>query len=59
MIGGSDANTDARERKEAFLQILKEYGIPFEDRNYIISDLSKRDKKAAVFFMENNPDVQA
>ena len=25
MIGGSDANTDARERKEAFLQILKEY----------------------------------
>lgn len=27
MIGGSDANTDARERKEAFLQILKEYGI--------------------------------
>lgn len=59
MIGGSDANTDARERKEAFLQILEEYGIPFEDRNYIISDLSKRDKKAAVSFMENNPDVQA
>ena len=59
MIGGPDDNTDARERREAFARILKEYEIPFTERNYVVSDLSKRDKKAAARFLDQNPDLEA
>lgn len=59
MIGGPDDNTDARERKEAFQSILHQYDLPFEERNYVVSNLSKRDQKAAASFLEQNPDVEA
>ena len=59
MIGGADDNTDAKERKDAFLRVLKEHNLLFKEKNYVMSDLSKRDKKAACTFLDNNPDVQA
>lgn len=59
MIGGPEDNTDAKERKDAFLQTLLEYDLPFEDKNFVVSDLSKRDKNAAVSFLNQNPKVQA
>lgn len=59
MIGGPEDNTDARERKQAFLKILEQYQIPFEKNNFVASDLSKRDKGAVKKFLDQNPDVQA
>ena len=59
MIGGSDDNTDATERKEAFLQILRENKLPFRDENFVMSDLSKRNEVAAAQFLDQNKDVQA
>ena len=59
MIGGPEDNTDARERKNAFLRTLKEYSLPYEEKNFVISDLSKRDKNAAITFLDNNPQVEA
>lgn len=59
MIGGPEDNTDAKERRDAFLQALKDHNLAFEDRNFVISDLSKRDKNAAVSFLDQNPQVQA
>lgn len=59
MIGGPDENTDARERKEAFLQVITEYGLSFNEHNFVISDLSKRDKKAASTLLDNSPDLEA
>lgn len=59
MIGGPDDNTDARERKEAFVRILQEYGLEFGEKNYVTSDLSKRDRQAAARFLNQNPDVEA
>lgn len=59
MIGGPEDNTDARERKQSFLKLLEQYEIPFEDRNFIAGDMSKRDRKSVATFLEQNPDVQA
>lgn len=59
MIGGPDDNTDARERKAAFVNILNQYHIPFDSGNYVISDLSRRDETAAASFLDQNPDIEA
>ena len=59
MIGGSDDNTDARERKEAFIYILQEHDLKFYPENFVMSDLSKRDSETAATFLDKNPDVQA
>lgn len=59
MIGGPDDNTDARERKEAFFQILQDNKLAFRPENYVIGDLSRRNTKAAATFLDQNPDIQA
>lgn len=59
MIGGPSDNTDAMERKEAFFNILDQYRIPYTENNFVTSDLSKADKKAAAEFLNKNPDVEA
>ena len=59
MIGGPEENTDAKERKDAFMQVLSEHDLPFTENSFVISDLSKRDKKAACTLLDKNPDVEA
>ncbi|MDE5864540.1 MAG: GGDEF domain-containing protein [Lachnospiraceae bacterium] len=60
MIGGPDDNTDAFERKQVFLEVLEEYGIPFEDKLYVESDLGG----ASIYIaceriLDDNPDIEA
>ncbi len=59
MIGGPDENTDAYERKQAFLETLKEHGIPFEERSYVEGRLSRFSEDAFATFIRQNPDVEA
>ncbi len=59
MIGGPEDNTDARERKEAFISILEENGICFEDRLFVEGNLYRNPGKAYHTIIENNPDLEA
>lgn len=59
MIGGPDDNTDARERKESFLQILRNNKLSFYPENFVVGDLSRRNTEAASIFLDQNPDIQA
>ena len=59
MIGGPLKNTDARERKEVFLDILKEHHLPFEERNYAEGDLTRFAVDTPGRFLDQNPDVEA
>ena len=59
MIGGPDDNTDARERKEAFLRILQNNKLSFHPENFVIGDLSRQSTKAAAKLLDQNPDIQA
>lgn len=59
MIGGPKVNTDAEERKQALIQSLAEYRIPFGEQQFVTGDLSKRDRAAAATLLDQNPDVQA
>ncbi len=59
MIGGPDDNTDARERKEAFLEILQNNTLAFHPENFVTGDLSRRNTEAASIFLNQNPDIQA
>lgn len=59
MIGGPLKNTDARERKEVFLDILKEHHLPFEERNYAEGDLTRFAVDTPGPFLDANPDLDA
>lgn len=59
MIGGPDDNTDARERKEAFLEVLQNNTLPFHPENFVTGDLSRRNTEVASIFLDQNPDIQA
>lgn len=59
MIGGPEDNTDARERKQVFLNVLQEHNIPFEERFYVEGNLSKADNPAGRLMLDCNPDVEA
>lgn len=59
MVGGPDDNTDAYERKQAFKNILEEYGIPLEDKNYVEGNLSRFSGSAFRKLLDDNPDIEA
>ena len=59
MIGGPDNNTDAFERKQAYLDTLKKNGIAFEERRFVEGRLTKYSYAAFEKFIEQNPDVEA
>lgn len=59
MIGGPLKNTDARERKKVFLDILNEHELPFEERNYAEGDLTRFAVDTPGRFLDQNPDVEA
>lgn len=59
MIGGPDDNTDARERKKAFFDCLRENGIQFSEKNFAEGTLSRYSKNAFDTLLDQNPDIQA
>lgn len=59
MIAGPDANTDAYERKQAFIQVLEEHGIEVTDRMFAAGDLSRRSEDAFRTLLDQNPDLEA
>lgn len=59
MIGGSMENTDAQERKAAFIKVLSEHGIPFFEKMYVSGNFSRKSVEAYRALLDNNPDVEA
>lgn len=59
MIGGPDANTDAYERKQVFLDVLREHNIPFEERNFVQGNLSRNNTDTFAKVLDCNPDTDA
>lgn len=59
MIGGPMKNTDAKERKKVFLDILNEHALPFEERNYAEGDLTRFAVDTPGRFLDQNPDIEA
>lgn len=59
MVGGPDDNTDARERKNVFMRILDENGIPFDPRCFVEGSLSRYSKEAFEVLLNNYPEMQA
>jgi len=59
MIGGPEGNTDARERKQAFLSVLKENGLEADERLYVEGDLSRRAGVKFKELMDIDPGLEA
>ncbi len=59
MIGGPDDNSDAFERKQAFMEVLNENGIIAEEKNYVEGNLSRYRTSVFQEFLDNNPDAEA
>lgn len=57
MIGGLATNTDARERKQAFINTLDEYGIEFSDKIFEAGTLARNCHPACRRLLDRNPDV--
>lgn len=59
MVGGSAENVDASERKQAFISVLQENGIPFEERMFVEGNLTRRSGDVFARLLDRNPDVEA
>ncbi|MBR6223945.1 MAG: GGDEF domain-containing protein [Lachnospiraceae bacterium] len=58
MICGTDDYSDAVERKEVFMEVMKEHGIEVLDKRLAVSDLGGFSHKAISDFVDNNPDIE-
>lgn len=59
MVGGSLDNTDAVERRKAFIDTLAGYGIPFDEKMYVMGNFSRNSKEAFRELLDNNPGLEA
>ena len=59
MVGGPDDNSDAYERKRAYLDTLGKLGLPFEERMYVEGDLTRSCNAACGKLIDENPDADA
>lgn len=59
MIGGPSDNTDANERKQAFIENLEKHGIPFHDEMFVEGNLSKNSQDKAAKLLNDNPGIEA
>lgn len=59
MVGGSLDNTDAIERRKAFVDTLESYGIPFDEKMYVTGNFSRNSKDAFRELLDNNPGLEA
>ena len=59
MLGGPLCNSDARERKEVYEQVLAEYGLPFEKKQYVGGSYERGCYQEAGRLLDDNPDLDA
>lgn len=59
MIGGPEENSDARERKEAFFQVMREHGLPVSEELYEAGNLTRNSQEAFARLLDRNPDLEA
>lgn len=59
MVGGSFDNTDAVERRKAYVDTLEAYGIPFDEKMYVAGNLSRYSEEAFCELLDNNPGIEA
>lgn len=59
MIGGSSDNSDAEDRKQAFIRNLTENGIAFRDEMFVEGNLSRGCQDKAAKLLDDNPGIEA
>lgn len=59
MLGGPDGNSDARERREIFTEILKEYRLPYTPKQYVNAGYKRQCSKEAQLLLDQNPELEA
>lgn len=59
MLGGSLDNTDAQERKDAYMAALEEHGIPFEEKAYAEGNFTRSCSEAIKRLLDDNPELDA
>lgn len=59
MLGGTEDNTDALERKRTFIDVLGSHGIEFSDQIYVEGDFTRHYKEAFKELLDKNPDLEA
>lgn len=59
MVGGSLDNTDAIERKKAFIDTLESHGISFDEKMYAAGNFSRNSKESFRELLDNNPGIEA
>lgn len=59
MIGGSRDNTDAIERKKAFVDTLESHGLQFDEKMYVAGNFSRNSKEAFRELLDSNPGIEA
>ena len=58
MLGGPEGNMDARERRDVFVEGLKEGGLPIEDHQIEYGDLERNNPDQCNKLLDDNPDVE-
>ena len=58
-VAGPEHNTDAIERKEAYLEAMEKYGLPVNGRMIAQGDYSEFVDKQVERLLDDNPDAQA
>lgn len=59
MIGGPADNTDAWERRNAYLNVLQQNGLEFEEKMFVEGNLSRRCRESFCGLLDKNPDLEA
>lgn len=59
MLGGDEDNSDAIERRDTFIKVLEEHGIPFHEKMYVGGNYLKKNSQAYRKLLDNNPGIEA
>ncbi|MCM1155571.1 MAG: GGDEF domain-containing protein [Roseburia sp.] len=59
MIGASSDNSDAEERKQAFIRTLAKHGLPFREEMFVEGNLTRECQTEAARLLDDNPDIEA
>lgn len=59
MVGGTDENSDAMERKATFESALWEHGIAPQEKRYVAGNLVGTARSAYAKLLDDNPDLEA
>ena len=59
MIGASSDNSDAEERRQAFIHTLEKHNIPFRDEMFVEGNLTRECQAEAAQLLDDNPGIEA